>query len=184
VKAILLEMLTGRGPLVPLLTLAFAGALVFMIAARLARHADAIAHATRLGGLWIGSVLLAAATSLPEILTDANAVLLDAPDIGVGDLFGSTLANLLILAALDLGFAGRRILHSVSAEHARLGTLGILLTVMAGLAIVTERKATRPRRVGRISISTSASPPAGIGGTGRRGIAAPWFRATSHIQRG
>jgi cation:H+ antiporter len=152
VKAILLEMLTGRGPLVPLLTLAFAGALVFMIAARLARHADTIAHATRLGGLWIGSVLLAAATSLPEILTDANAVLLDAPDIGVGDLFGSTLANLLILAALDLGFAGRRVLHSVSAEHARLGTLGILLTVMAGIAMVTGGWG----RIGHVGVETVA----------------------------
>ena len=151
-KAILLEMLAGRGPVVPLLTLAFAGGLVFMIATRLARHADAIAHATRLGGLWIGSVLLAAATSFPEILTDVNAVLLDAPDIGVGDLFGSTLANLLILAALDLGFAGRRVLHSVSAEHARLGTLGILLTVMAGLAIVTGGWG----RIGHVGVETVA----------------------------
>jgi cation:H+ antiporter len=118
----------------------------------LARHADTIAHATRLGGLWIGSVLLAAATSLPEILTDANAVLLDAPDIGVGDLFGSTLANLLILAALDLGFAGRRVLHSVSAEHARLGTLGILLTVMAGIAMVTGGWG----RIGHVGVETVA----------------------------
>ncbi|MBI2199052.1 MAG: hypothetical protein HYU42_10710 [Candidatus Rokubacteria bacterium] len=64
--------------------------MVFMIPARLARHAHAISEATGLGGLWIGSVLLAAATSLPEILTDVTAALLEAPDIGVGDLFGST----------------------------------------------------------------------------------------------
>ena len=133
----LIEILIGRGPLIPFLALLLAAALVFVFAARLARHADAIAEGTGLGGLWIGSALLAAATSLPEVLTDVNAALLDAPDIGVGDLLGSTLANMLILAVLDLVFAGRRVLHSVGADHARLGMVGIVVTAMAGLAIAT-----------------------------------------------
>jgi cation:H+ antiporter len=151
-KTLLIEILTGRGPLIPLLALALAGVLVFAFAARLARHADAIAEATGLGGLWIGSVLLAAATSLPEVLTDVNAALLDAPDIGVGDLLGSTLANMLILAVLDLVFAGRRVLHSVGTDHARLGALGIVVTAMAGLAIVTGGWG----RIGHVGIETLA----------------------------
>lgn len=151
-KALVLELLTGRGPLLPLLALLIVGALVFALASRLARHADTIAGATGLGGLWIGSVLLAAATSLPEILTDGNAALLDAPDIGVGDLLGSTLANMLILAVLDLGFAGRRILHSVGPGHAGLGALGILVTAMAGLAIFTGGWG----RIGHVGIDTLA----------------------------
>ena len=151
-KALLFEVLTSRGPLIPLLTLLLAGGVVFMISARLARHAHAISEATGLGGLWIGSVLLAAATSLPEILTDVTAALLDAPDIGVGDLFGSTLANMLILAVLDLVFVSRRILHSIGPEHARLGAVGILLTAMAGLAIVTGGWG----RIGHVGIETLA----------------------------
>jgi cation:H+ antiporter len=151
-KSLLIEILSGRGPLIPLLVTVLAGVLVFAFAARLARHADAIAEATGLGGLWIGSVLLAAATSLPEVLTDVNAALLDAPDIGVGDLLGSTLANMLILAVLDLAFAGRRVLHSVGADHARLGVVGIVATAMAGLAIVTGGWG----RIGHVGIESLA----------------------------
>ncbi|MDZ4851644.1 MAG: sodium/calcium exchanger protein [Pirellulaceae bacterium] len=68
----------------------------------LAKSADQIAEITRLGRLLIGSVLLAAATSLPELTVDISAVRQGMPDLAVGDLFGSSLMNLLILAALDL----------------------------------------------------------------------------------
>ena len=66
----------------------------------LARSADQIAEITRLGRLLIGSVLLAAATSLPELTVDLSAVRQGMPDLAVGDLFGSSLMNLLILASL------------------------------------------------------------------------------------
>ena len=130
-------LLTGHGPLIPFLALVSVGALIFLVASRLARHADTIAEETGLGGLWIGSLLLAAATSLPEVFTATNAGLLDAPNIGVGDLFGANMANLMILAVLDLVFARRRVLGHVVAEHALVGLLGILLMIMAGIAIFT-----------------------------------------------
>jgi cation:H+ antiporter len=131
-----------------------------MLGSRLARHADRIATQTGLGGLWIGSVLLAASTSLPEVLTDINAAVLDAPDIGVGDLLGSTLANMLILAALDIVFARRRILSQVAVGHTLLGLLGILLTAMAGVAIVTGGWG----RVGHVGIETVAIAATYLGG--------------------
>jgi len=68
----------------------------------LAKSADQIAEITRLGRLLVGSVLLAAATSLPELTVDISAVRQGMPDLAVGDLFGSSLMNLLILAVLDL----------------------------------------------------------------------------------
>jgi cation:H+ antiporter len=151
-RALLLDGLTGRGPAIPLLALVLTGLAVFLLAGRLARDADAIARATRLGGLWIGAVLLAAATSTPEVLTDVSAALLEVPDIGIGDLFGSTLANMLILAVLDLALPRRRILHAVAADHARLGALGILLTAMAGFAIATRGWG----RIGHVGIDTLA----------------------------
>jgi cation:H+ antiporter len=152
VKPFLLGLLTGHGPLIPFLALGLAGALVFLLAARLARQADVIAEATGLGRVWIGSVLLAASTSLPEVFTDVNAARLDVPDIGVGDLFGSTLANMLILAALDLVFARRRILHQVAAEHTLVALLGILLTLMAGIGIFVGGWG----RIGHVGVETLA----------------------------
>ena len=81
-KAIVLDLLTGHGPAVPVVALTTVAALVFLVTARLARHADTIADRTGLGRVWIGTVLLAATTSLPELLTNVNAGLLDEPDIG------------------------------------------------------------------------------------------------------
>jgi len=137
VKASLVDLLSGHGLVLPLAAFLVTGALVFLIAARLARHADAIADATGLGRLWIGTILLSAATSLPELTTDVSAAALGTPDIGIGDLFGSTLANMLILAVLDLAFARRRILQQVAVDHALVGTLAILMTGIAALSIAS-----------------------------------------------
>lgn len=132
-----LGLLTGRGPLVPLGTFILVGVAVFFIASNLARHADSVASATGLGRLWVGTVLLAASTSLPELTTDVNAALLGTVDIGVGDLMGSTLANLLLLAVLDLAYWRHRILDRVATDHALVGTLAIVLTALAGAAIAS-----------------------------------------------
>ena len=132
---LLLSALTGHGVMLPLGVFLLAGALVFRVAGRLAHHADVIADTTGLGRLWIGSLLLAGSTSLPEIITDVNAAAFDVPNIGVGDLFGSTLANMLILSVLMIVYERRQLLRQAALDHALLGTLGILLTALAGLSI-------------------------------------------------
>ncbi len=146
----LLSLITGRGVLVPLVAFAASGFAVYLIASRLAHHADAIADATGLGRLWIGTVLLAASTSLPELTTDVNAALLHAPNIGVGDLMGSTLANLLLLAVLDLFFARRRILDQVSPDHVLVGTIAVVLTAIAGAAVAAGGWG----RIGHVGLET------------------------------
>jgi cation:H+ antiporter len=67
--------------------------------------ADRIANATGLGKLWTGWVLLAGATSIPEFVTDTSAVRIHAANLAGGDLFGSSLTNMAILAVLALSFA-------------------------------------------------------------------------------
>lgn len=62
-------------------------------------------------------VLVAGATSLPEVVTDVSASLADAPDLAVGDLFGSSMANMAILAVLDL-HERRRVWPQVEVGHA------------------------------------------------------------------
>lgn len=136
-KEFFLSILTGHGVLPPLAAFLIAGALVFAIASRLARHADAIADATGLGRLWIGSLLLAGSTSMPEIITDINAAAFSLPNIGVGDLMGSTLANMLILAVLVIVYERRQILKQAALDHALVGALAIVLTALAGLSIAS-----------------------------------------------
>ncbi len=136
--------------LVPLIAFVVAGVLVFAVASRLARHADAIADATGLGRVWIGSIVLAGSTSLPELVTEVNAAILGVVDIGVGDIMGSTLANMLIFALLNVIYARRRILYQVSADHVLVGTLAVALTAMAGAAIASGGWG----RIGHVGIET------------------------------
>lgn len=104
----------------------------------LARSADQIAEITRLGRLLIGSVLLAAATSLPELTVDLAAVRQGMPDLAAGDLFGSSVMNLLILAVLDLAHrSGGKMLSREAAAHALSAILSIALTALAGMAILS-----------------------------------------------
>lgn len=104
----------------------------------LARAADRIAEATGLGRMLIGSLLLASVTSLPELSVDLSAVRAGLVDIAAGDLFGSSLMNLLILAGLDLAWRGeRRMFSREAASHALSATLGIVLAGLAGTAVLT-----------------------------------------------
>lgn len=113
-------------------------AIVAVAGTLLARSADRIAAATGLGRLLVGGVLLAAATSLPELSVDVAAVRGGMPDLAVGDLLGSSLMNLLILAGVDLAQrSGRRMLSREAASHALSATLSIALTGLVGLALLT-----------------------------------------------
>ena len=58
----------------------------------LARNGDVIATRTGPGGLFVGMLLMAAATSLPEIVTD-TARRHRTPDLALGDLFGSSMGT-------------------------------------------------------------------------------------------
>lgn len=102
----------------------------------LAHFADVIAERTRVGGLWVGAVLLAGATSLPELGTDVAAVRLGAADLAVGDLFGSSLANMLILAVVDLVAPRREVLRRVTLDHALAACLALSLNALAAALVL------------------------------------------------
>ena len=67
----------------------------------LTRYADTIARLTGLSRTWIGLLLLAIATSVPELFTGISSVAVaDAPNIAVGDALGSCVFNLVMLVLL------------------------------------------------------------------------------------
>ncbi len=103
---------------------------------RLSRDGDVLAVGTGLGGLWVGAILVAAATSLPELTTDVSAVWQGAPDLAVGDLFGSSMANMLILAVIDLLTRQTRVLTRVAVNQLAVGTIAVCLTAIAALGIL------------------------------------------------
>ena len=122
------------------LQLAAATAVIVVAATYLARSADVIAFKTGLGRTFVGVVLLAAATSLPEVGTGVSAVaLVGVPDLAAGDAFGSNLFNLLIIGLLDLFWRGRSILRSVTPATASIAALGIVVISLASMAVIIHQ---------------------------------------------
>jgi cation:H+ antiporter len=108
---------------------------VILAGVRLARDGDAIAARTRLGRLWVGSVFVAVATSLPELTTDIAAVRLGEPDLAAGDLFGSGMANMLILALVSL-VPGTETFRGAALDNGISASLAISLTATAAMVVL------------------------------------------------
>jgi cation:H+ antiporter len=121
------------------LMFALSATVIVVAGTKLSQYGDRIAEHTGLGRLWIGVVLLAGATSLPEISTAVSAVLIDAPNLAVGDLMGAGLSNMLTLALIDLAYREKRVWQQAALEQALIATLAIILTGLAGLLIVVRQ---------------------------------------------
>ena len=115
-----------------LVFLASAGTVMFC-GAKLAVYGDALASLTGLGRLFVGSLLIALATSLPELSTNISAVRLDPPNPGLalGDILGSNMLNVFILASVALVFGGKRFLVKVAPEQKYLVIVAAVLTGLA-----------------------------------------------------
>jgi len=128
---------TREALLSPYLTFLLSAVVVVLAGIRLAQDGDRIADRTGLGGAWVGAILVAAATSLPELAIDASAVLQGAPNLAVGDLFGSSMFNLLVLAVADQLTRQPRMASRFTVNQGMVGVLGILVTTLAILGIAT-----------------------------------------------
>jgi cation:H+ antiporter len=117
---------------------ALSAALIVVAAMKLAECADAISLRTKLGGMFIGTLLLAGATSLPELFTTLSAIREQVPELAAGNIFGSTMFNMLILAILDLTNPRTRILRRVAVNHALSAGIAVLLTGLAVFFILAD----------------------------------------------
>jgi hypothetical protein len=130
---------------------------VFLIAATalvwagitLARAGDEIATRTGLGGLLVGMLLVAAATSLPEIVTDVSASIAGAPDLAVGDLFGSNRRSPLRAGGRGRARARERPvrghLGQGGADTSGLGQTFVGVALLAAATSLQGRRARRSR---------------------------------------
>ncbi len=102
----------------------------------LVRSAEHISRATRLSQGWIGFILVAVVTSLPELVATMTGGEIDAPAISIGNALGSNAFNLGILGLMGL-VSGTAIFSRVSKSHALSAGGSILLTLMvlAGIAL-------------------------------------------------
>jgi cation:H+ antiporter len=111
-------------------------AIILVAGTKVARYGDVLAEKTGLGGLWIGVVLLSVVTSLPELFNGISSVaLVKAPDLTVGDLFGSNVFNLLIIALLDIVFRDRPLLTVASKRQLLPAGLSMIPVAFSAVCI-------------------------------------------------
>lgn len=118
-------------------------AFVVVIAATfLPRIGKGIAEITGLGQTFVGNILIAVSTSLPEIVVAIAALKIDAIDLAIGNLFGSNIFNIFILAVDDIFFVKGPLLSFVSQNHVISAVSAIAMTAIAviGLTYRAEKK--------------------------------------------
>jgi cation:H+ antiporter len=110
-------------------------AVIIYSGSRLSFYGDKIADLTGMGRAWVGLILLASVTSLPELITGISSVaIVKAPDLAAGDIFGSCVFNLLILSVLDARIK-KPLFSMVKSSHIVAAIFGIILLMVAGIAI-------------------------------------------------
>jgi cation:H+ antiporter len=111
-------------------------AVILVAGVRLARYGDVLAEKSGLGRTWIGLVVVAATTSLPELVTGfSSTVLFALPDIAVGDVLGSCMFNLLILSLMDAVAGGEALTARAHQGHSLSIGFGLLLMGIAGIGL-------------------------------------------------
>ena len=112
-------------------------ALIIVVAgARLTNSTELISRRLGLGVIWGGFFLLPLVTSLPELVTSLRAAVIDTPDLAVGNLLGSNLFNLSIIAIIDLFQRRGTILGKAKKNHVMTASCGLLMIGFTGLAII------------------------------------------------
>ena len=121
------------------LQLAGAAAVILAASTHLARSADVIALKTGLGRSFVGVVLVATATSIPELGTGVSAItVVGEPNLAVGDALGSCILNLAAIAVLDLYWRQGPLLRRATATTAAVGVLGVAVTAIAAIAMIVH----------------------------------------------
>jgi cation:H+ antiporter len=108
----------------------------------LARTGDVLAEQTGLGASLVGALLVATATSLPELSTTLTAARLGAYGMAIANVFGGNAYDVALLFPADLAYRRGPLLDALEPQTLFLGALGIVLTAVYvfGLLARSPRK--------------------------------------------
>ncbi len=114
----------------------FFALLVIAAAVALPYFADRLAEMAGLSKSFVGTFLVAATTSLPELVVSIAAVRMGSMDLAVGNLLGSNIFNILILSIDDLLYTKGPLLAVANPNHALSGLVTLIMTAVAGIGIL------------------------------------------------
>lgn len=124
----------------PWLLFAICAAVIVFAGRAISDASDELAERTGLGRAFIGSLLLAGATSLPEVAASGSAAFMGSGNLALGNVFGSNIFNMLLLLLGQI-FAARHILSNVSSSHVTTAATGMMLSGIAALSILSPQPA-------------------------------------------
>lgn len=110
--------------------------IIFIAANLLTKYADILAEKLNLSRSWVGVVLLAVITSLPELSNSLSATaFVGKPDLGVGNLLGACLMNLLLVAFMDYLHKNKPVFNKLDSGHVLSAGFAVLLLALVCLGI-------------------------------------------------
>jgi cation:H+ antiporter len=127
-------------------------ALIVVAGMQLTKNAEKISASLGLGHAWAGAILLPLATSLPELVTSLRAALINAPDLAGGNIYGSILFNLTLIALIDLA-QGR---GPLVARRKRTLILTALFSMLILIVSILGFVLALPYRLGWVGLDSIA----------------------------
>jgi cation:H+ antiporter len=129
-------------------------AVIGVAGVKLSRYGDIIAEKSGLSRGWVGLILLATVTSLPELVTGLSSVTVArVPDIAVGDIMGSCVFNLLIIVVLDFLYRKESVYTRARQGNVLAAGYGIALIGFAGFNLLLYHAGTVPA-LGHVGLYT------------------------------
>ncbi|MFH1819089.1 MAG: sodium:calcium antiporter, partial [Pseudomonadota bacterium] len=115
-------------------------AVIGVAGVRLSRYGDIIAEKSGLSRGWVGLILLATVTSLPEVIAAGTSVWIGNTDMAFAAIFGSCSFNVTIIVLLDAMLGRGSVLRVAGPGHILTSSLGIVLIALAVFGIVLVEK--------------------------------------------
>lgn len=107
---------------------------VIWFSTKCAKYVDLIDKKTKISGAFIGGVVLAGVTSLPEVFTSLSAVIMfNNPEMVVGNVLGSNIFNLAVLATLCIISIKAFTTAKVSKSHYKVVLFTILIYIILAI---------------------------------------------------
>ena len=112
--------------------------IILISGSKLSKYGDMMADMLGWGKMFMGLVLMASVTSMPELMTGfSSVVLVNAPNLAVGDIVGSCAFNILIISIMDLFYNQKKPLTSaVQPGHIISASFGIIMLSVVAVAIL------------------------------------------------